>query len=52
LLLPLVVGYAAYWVVEYLLTGPHNVSASGLQRILAEIATDASLLMIAFGLFF
>jgi UDP-2,3-diacylglucosamine pyrophosphatase LpxH len=52
LLLPLVVGYAAYWVVEYLLTVARDGSASGLQRIFAEIATDASLLVIAFGLFF
>jgi UDP-2,3-diacylglucosamine pyrophosphatase LpxH len=52
LLLPLVVGYAAYWVFEYLLTVAGDGSASGLQRIFAEIATDASLLVIAFGLFF
>jgi hypothetical protein len=63
LVVPLIVGYAAYWVVEYLLTVAQDSSASfsfwesystfpGLQRVFAEIATDASLLVIAFGLFF
>jgi UDP-2,3-diacylglucosamine pyrophosphatase LpxH len=63
LLVPLIVGYAAYWIVEYLLTVAHNGSAAfsfwesyrtfpGPQRIFAEIATDASLLVVAFGLFF
>ena len=63
LLVPLIVGYAAYWIVEYLLTVAHNGSAAfsfwesyrtfpGPQRIIAEIATDASLLVVAFGLFF
>jgi UDP-2,3-diacylglucosamine pyrophosphatase LpxH len=63
LLLPLIVGYAAYWAVEYLLTLAHDGSASfsfwesyltfpGPQVLFAEIVTDASLLVIAFGLFF
>jgi hypothetical protein len=49
LLLPLIVGYATYWVVEYLLTVTHDGSPSssfwgsyltfpGLQTLLAEIA--------------
>jgi UDP-2,3-diacylglucosamine pyrophosphatase LpxH len=63
LLLPLVVGYATYWVVEYLLTLAREGSPPfsfwesyrtfpGLQVLFAEIVTDASLLVIAFGLFF
>ena len=52
LLLPLIVGYAAYWIVEYLLTVTQDGSASWLRTLLAEIATDASLLVVAFGLFF
>jgi UDP-2,3-diacylglucosamine pyrophosphatase LpxH len=63
LLLPLIVGYAAYWTVEYLLTLAQDGSAAfsfwesyrrfpGPQRVFAEIATDASLLVVAFGLFF
>jgi UDP-2,3-diacylglucosamine pyrophosphatase LpxH len=52
LLLPLIVGYAAYWIVEYLLTVTQDGSASWLRTLLAEIATDASLLVIAFALFF
>jgi UDP-2,3-diacylglucosamine pyrophosphatase LpxH len=62
-LLPLVVGYATYWVVEYLLTLAREGSAPfsfwesyrtfpGLQVLFAEIVTDASLLVIALGLFF
>ena len=63
LLLPLLVGYAAYRVVAYLLTLAHDGSASfsfwesyrtlpGLQALFAEIAWDAGLLVVAFGLFF
>ena len=63
LLLPLIIGYAAYWVVEYLLlplfVGPASFSwesyrsLPGLRRrLLAEVASDATLLVIAFGLFF
>ena len=63
LLLPLVVGYTVYWVVEYLLTLAREGSPPfsfwesyrtfpGLQVLFAEIVTDASLLVIAFGLFF
>jgi hypothetical protein len=63
LLLPLIIGYATYWVVEYLLTLAREGSAPfsfwesyrtfpGLQVLFAEIVTDASLLVIAFGLFF
>jgi UDP-2,3-diacylglucosamine pyrophosphatase LpxH len=52
LLLPLIVGYAAYWIVEYLLTVTQDGSVSLPRTLLAEIATDASLLVVAFGLFF
>ena len=63
LLLPLIIGYATYWVVEYLLTLAREGSPPfsfwesyrtfpGLQVLFAEIVTDASLLVIAFGLFF
>jgi hypothetical protein len=63
LLLPLVVGYTAYWVVEYLLTLAREGSPPlsfwesyrtfpGVQVLFAEIVTDASLLVIGFGLFF
>jgi UDP-2,3-diacylglucosamine pyrophosphatase LpxH len=52
LLLPLIVGYAAYWIVEYLLTVARDGQPSWLPRLFAEIATDAGLLVIAFGLFF
>jgi hypothetical protein len=48
----MIIGYAAYWVVEYLLTVTHDDPASWLQTLFAEIATDASLLVVAFGLFF
>ena len=59
LLLPLLVGYTVYWAVEYLLlpllVGPASFSWESyrtLRRLLAEVASDATLLMIAFGPFF
>ncbi len=52
LLLPLIIGYAAYWVVEYLVTVTHDGQVSWLRTLIAETATDASLLVIAFSLFF
>jgi hypothetical protein len=52
LLLPLIVGYAVYWVLEYLLTVAQDSTVSWLQTLFVEIATDVGLLVIAFGLFF